>query len=125
MNLSGAVDMAIDGAIYVLHQDGRIQKFVGGQPEEFQITGLDEPLKNPTAIYTSLDEEVQYLYIADAGNKRIVQLSKDGQFIRQLKPRVEDGIVFDNLQSLYVDEIGEKMYVLSGNSLYAPNLPAP
>ena len=123
VNLSGAVDMAIDGSIYVLYQDGRIQKFTGGQPDEFQITGLDEPLKNPAAIYTSLDEEVKYLYIADAGNKRIVQLSKDGQFIRQLKPRVEDGIVFDDLQSLYVDEIGEKMYVLNGNSLYAPNLP--
>ncbi|HEY84935.1 MAG TPA: hypothetical protein G4N96_07495 [Chloroflexi bacterium] len=124
VNLSGVVDMAIDGAIYALHQDGRIQKFTGGQPVEFQITGLDEPFKNPTAIYTALDEEVQYLYIADAGNKRIVQLSKDGQFIRQFKPRVEDEIVFDNLQGLYVDEIGEKMYALNGNSLYAPNLPS-
>ncbi len=125
VNLNDAVDMAIDGSIYVLHRDGRIQKFTGGQPDEFQITGLDEPFNNPTAIYTSLDEEVQYLYIADSGNKRIVQLGKDGQFIRQLKPRAEDGIIFDNLQNLYVDEIGEKMYVLNNNSLYAPNLPAP
>jgi len=123
VNLNGAVDMAIDGAIYVLHQDGRIQKFMGGQPVDFQITGLDEPFKNPSAIYTAPDEEVQHLYIADAGNRRIAQLSKEGEFVRQFKPRAEDGIIFDDLQALYVDEIGEKMYVLNGNSLYAPNLP--
>jgi hypothetical protein len=123
VDLSNAVDMAIDGHIYILYQHGEIKKFLGGEPALFQITGLDVPLNNPTAIYTAPDEQAQYLYVADAGNQRIVQLTKDGQFIRQLKPRLEDEGVFNDLKSIYVDELSEKMFVLNGSSLYAPNIP--
>ncbi|MFQ5578626.1 MAG: hypothetical protein ACE5G8_16740, partial [Anaerolineae bacterium] len=63
VTLAGAVDMAIDGAIYVLFQDGRIEKYLSGRPTAFQLTGLDTPLKNPTAIFTAPDELVQYLYV--------------------------------------------------------------
>jgi hypothetical protein len=58
VDLSNAVDMAIDGAIFVLFKDGRIEKFLGGQPAEFNLNGLDIPLNNPVAIYTAPDEEV-------------------------------------------------------------------
>ena len=124
VDLSGAVDMAIDGHIYVLYQDGQIKKFLGGEPAPFQLTGLDIPFNNPAALYTASDEQIQHLYVADAGNRRIVQLTKDGQFVRQFKPRLEDNIEFDDLRSLYVDEISEKMFILNGSSLYAPNIPA-
>jgi hypothetical protein len=123
VDLSEAVDMTIDGYVYVLYQNGEIKKFLGGEPAPFQISGLDIPFNGPTAIYTAPDEEVQYLYVADAGNQRIVQLGKEGEFIRQFKPREEDGVAFDDLQSIYVDEISEKMFVLNGGSLYAPNIP--
>jgi hypothetical protein len=123
IDLSDAVDMAIDGSIYILYQHGEIKKFLGGEPALFQITGLDMPLNNPTAIYTAPDEQAQYLYVADAGNQRVVQFTKDGQFIRQFKPRLEDEAVFNDLKSIYVDEISEKMFVLNGSSLYAPNVP--
>lgn len=123
VDLSNAVDMAIDGHIYILYQHGEIKKFLGGEPALFQITGLDMPLNNPTAIYTAPDEQAQYLYVADAGNQRIVQFTKDGQFIRQFKPRLEDEAAFNDLKSIYVDEISEKMFVLNGSSLYAPNIP--
>jgi hypothetical protein len=124
VDLNGAIDMAIDGAIYVLYGDGQIRKFLSGQPAVFQITGLDTPLNTPIAIYTAPDELVQHLYIADAGNQRIVQFTKEGQFVRQYKPRGSDNLAFDDLRSIFVDEISEKMYVLNGASLYAPNIPA-
>jgi len=123
VDLNGAVDIAIDGSIYVLFQSGQIKQFNSGQPVDFQITGLDIPLKNPTAIYTAPDELAQNIYIADAGNQRIVQLTKDGQFVRQFKPRAEDEGSFDDLRSVYVDEIAQKVFVLNGNQLFAPNLP--
>jgi hypothetical protein len=120
-DLVGAVDMAIDGSIYLLYADGRILKFVGGELAPFEQTELDEPLRGPTAIFTRPDEETKFLYVADAGNKRIVQFSKEGQFIRQFRP-AEAG-VFDQLKSLHVDEIGSKFYILSGNTLYMANIP--
>ena len=125
INLNGAVDMAIDSAVYILYQNGTIQKFLGGQPVLFEMTNLDEPLKNPTAIYTAPDELVQYVYVTDAGNQRIIQFTKDGTFVQQFKPAFETGVVFNDLRSIFVDEIGEKMYILNGNVFYAPKLPNP
>jgi hypothetical protein len=124
VDLSNAVDMAIDGAIYVLFKDGRIQKFISGQQTDFNVVGLDQPFSNPVAIFTKADEEVQHLYIADAGNRRIVQLNKDGTFVRQFKPPAGAATSFAELQGLYVDEIGSRMYLLDGNKLFLANLPA-
>ena len=121
VDLAGVVDMAIDGFIYLLYADGRILKFMGGELEPFEQTELDEPLRGPTAIFTSPDEETKFLYVADAGNRRIVQFSKEGQFIRQF--RAAEAGVFDQLKSLHVDEIGSKFYILSGNTLYMANIP--
>jgi hypothetical protein len=123
VDLAGVVDMAIDGYIYLLYADGRILKFMGGELAPFEQTELDEhePLRSPTAIFTGPEEETKFLYVADASNRRIVQFSKEGQFIRQFKA-AEAG-VFDQLKSLHVDEIGSKLYILSGNTLYMANIP--
>jgi hypothetical protein len=123
VDLSQAVDMAIDGGIYVLFSDGRINKYSGGVPAEFDLSGLDVPLSNPVAIYTAPDEEVQYLYVADAGNHRIVQLEKDGTFVRQYKPRPGEAVSFANLQDIYIDEISGRLFVLDSNNLYLGQLP--
>lgn len=123
INLAGSVDMSIDGAIYVLYQNGSIKKFLGGSPADFNMTGLDVPLSNPAAIFTAPDEEVQHIYVADAGNQRIVQLNKDGSFVRQFKPRAGEAVSFANLQDLYVDEIGGRMFILDSNNLYLAKIP--
>jgi hypothetical protein len=121
--LSGAVDMAIDGYVYILYGAGDVRKFDGGRPAAFELRGLDRPFSNPTAIYTAPDEQVRYLYIADAGNRRIVQLEKDGRFVRQLKPPIEKGMDFADLRSLFVDELAGKLYLLDGRALYTAPLP--
>jgi hypothetical protein len=124
VDLTNSVDLAIDGAIYILYQDGRIAKFLSGQPQEFNVTGLDIPFNNPVSIFTAPNEEVQHIYVTDAGNQRIVQLNKDGSFVRQFRPRVGEPVTFANLQDVYVDEIGGRLYILDSNNLYLANLPA-
>lgn len=124
VDLSQAVDLAIDGSIYVLFKEGHISQYLGGQPDlDFKVTGLDIPLSNPVSIFTAPDEEVQYLYVADAGNQRVVQLNKDGSFVRQFKPRTGESVSFANLQDIFVDEIGGRMYILDSNNLYLTNIP--
>jgi hypothetical protein len=80
-------------------------------------------LSNPVAIFTAPNESVQHIYVADAGNRRVVQLNKDGSFVRQFKPREGEGVSFANLQDIFVDEIGGRLYVLDSNSLYVGNIP--
>lgn len=120
VNLAGVVDMAIDGQVYILYADGRILKFLGGQPAPFELVGLYEPLRNPTALFTS--EEAEFLYIADAGNKRIVQLTKEGRFLRQFK--AGEGEALDQLKGLFASETYHRLYFVSGNKLYVTNIPS-
>jgi serine/threonine protein phosphatase PrpC len=123
VDLTNATDLAIDGAVYILFKDGRISKFEAGQPVGFNVTGLDKPFSNPVSIFTAPNEAVQHIYVADAGNRRIVQLNKDGSFMRQFKPREGEPVSFANLQDIFVDEIGGRLYVLDSNNLYLGNIP--
>ncbi len=124
VDLSGAIDFTIDGAIYVLFSDGHIGKYLSGLPvDDFNVSGLDKPFNNPVSIFTAPDEEVQHIYVADAGNQRVVQLNKDGSFVRQFKPRAGEAVSFANLQDIFVDEIGGRLYILDSNNLYVGNIP--
>ncbi|HUS69674.1 MAG TPA: hypothetical protein VM075_02715 [Anaerolineae bacterium] len=116
VDLEGAVDMAIDGYIYVL-VGSNILRFSGGVEERFSVSGLeDQDLQNPVAVYTS--PETQHIYVADAGAGRIVQLTKEGAFVRQFfPPRDEEG-VFQSLQGLFVDEAQGLMVALTAEGLF-------
>ncbi|MDY7041412.1 MAG: hypothetical protein SVX38_11165, partial [Chloroflexota bacterium] len=62
LDLSGAVDMAINGYVYLLYGDGRVQKLYTGQIEDFALNGLADPLNSPSAIFTANhDNAVEYL----------------------------------------------------------------
>lgn len=121
-NVSNAVDMAIDGNVYILHSDGMISKYREGTSVPFSQSNLDEPLRTPCCIFATgfLDEE-GYVYVADVENQRIVQFSKGGEFIRQFRSR--DPGYMNELRSLFVDEAQKKLYLINGNKLYLVNVP--
>lgn len=116
--LSGVVDMAVDGDVYLLYADGLVAKLRGGEQMAFDLTGLDTRFRNPTALCVTPG----YVYVADAGNERIVQLTKDGQYVRQFKAQRGEP-AFEAITGLYVDEVAGKMVVLSGGRLLLANLP--
>jgi len=80
------------------------------------------PLKAPCYIFVtgSMDESGS-VYVADAGNSRVVQFSKAGEFIRQLRSR--DAGHMDGLRGLFVDETAKKIYLIAGNKLLQATLP--
>lgn len=124
-DLSTAVDMAIDGHIYVLLADGTILKFLSGKEEPFTLGGLDVPLSNPVALCVTGDDDTHgSVYVADAGLARVVQFTKEGQFVRQFK--AADGqTALDKLQGLFVDENRQRVFLTSGAKLYCAPLPQP
>jgi len=121
LDLSKAIDMAIDGNVYLLQSDGNILKFFGGQEIRFVITGLNEPLKRPVALTVDAEARRGAVYIADAGMARIVQLSPDGAFIRQFSAT---GDALNALEDLMVDERSGQLFVISGGRLYTARIPA-
>lgn len=127
VDLAGVVDMAIGDSIFLLYADGTIRKLTVGQPDTFDVAGWDTPLRGPTALFTRPPEETKWLYIADPGNERIVQCDDAGNLKQQFRIAESDaGTGGDPLaaaRNLFVDEIGGRAYVLSGQKLYLLILP--
>lgn len=123
VDLEGATDMAIDGYIYVLVGQS-ILKFSGGLQEEFSASGLEgQELEHPVALFTSPD--TQHIYVADAGTGRIVQLTKEGTFVRQFLPPRSDEDLFGSLRDISVDEVGGFLVALTSDGLFVAPLDQP
>ena len=111
------ISLAIDGAIWVLTSDGQILKLEGGGRQPFTLSGLPQPIAKASQIYTDPDE--QSLYVLDVGSNRVVQIAKDGRYLRQFNLNLPAPAT-----SFYPDEKGHALYVLSANNLYRYELPA-
>lgn len=117
--LAGLKAMAIDGHIWLLFSDGRLLKFLSGEQPQFAVTGLRNNFSNPVAL--AVPQEGNRLYVADPANSRIVELTKDGQFIRQFKAR--EGDILKEMTDLYLDEASRLFYILTPDQLYTAIVP--
>ena len=118
--LAAALDMAIDGSVYVSLSNGKILKFADGQAVPFEIHGLGEPLRQPTIMAVDENAQDSALYVFDAATQRIVQLRPDGLFVRQF--RAADA-AFDNLQDLLVDEQNARLHFIGKGVFSTVTLP--
>jgi len=125
VNLIGAVDMAIDGNVYVLFADGQIKKFFKGEAQPFTMAGLPTPMRSPTTIFVSGPKRPDangFVYVTDTGNERILQFDKAGNFIRQFRANPGEPQL-RNLRGIYVDEDKGRMFIVSGKTLWLCDLP--
>ncbi len=125
-DLTGAVDMAIDGNVYVLFADGRIVKFLQGEVLPFKMDSLPSPMRSPMCMFVSGEKDPDapgYVYVADTGNDRIVQFDKQGNYVRQF--RAQSGEVqLTGVRGLYVDEARGRIFFVSGRTLWLADIPA-
>lgn len=109
------VDIAIDGDVFVLRKNGAIDKFTAGKQQSFSVTGLDPALTSADKIWTYTD--LNYLYVLDGAQKRIVILDKTGLLVRQiLAPELAGA------SGMIADEASMSAYFISGNRLYKISL---
>jgi hypothetical protein len=117
--LETAVDMAIDGNIYILYSDGTILKFLSHERQPFDVHGVPDGFDQAIALTVDPGGNSGFIYVADRGNDRVVVLRPDGSFHAQY--RAESN--FDELEALAVDESGRRLFVISGGRLYSAPLP--
>ncbi|MBI2911551.1 MAG: hypothetical protein HYY05_05360 [Chloroflexi bacterium] len=113
-DLTGAVDFAMDGSIYILFGDGRLQRYLVGRQQPFPQDGLDRPLQDATAIYTS--SATRSVYVIDRGNRRVVVFDKEGGFRQQLTDQALDkatDLVVDEERGLLLLLIGDRVWFAS------------
>lgn len=121
-DLSAAVDLAIEpgGALFVVRRDGSLFKFFGGEGAPLSLTGLNQPLAGPVALFLSPGPSVPSLYVADASQQRIVHLSLSGVYLGEIKA---DDNSFESLGGLFVDEGGKRLFIASSQGLSLAPLP--
>jgi len=114
---SNFVDLAIDGFIYVVTDDGSLIRFDRGVPTELTISKAPlDAIETPTKIYTELD--LNRIFILEATKNRVIMLDKD----LQGDGAVYSGqFVFDNLgdvRDIYFDKDSNRLYLLDSQRLY-------
>jgi hypothetical protein len=119
--IENAIDLAIDGNVYILEADGAIFKYRGGSQEAFNVSGLPAPISQPIAAAVDPNTPTDSgFYVADLDGARIIHFAPDGRFVRQIR---SVGGEFDAIEDLLVDERLGRLYVISGGRLYSAALP--
>jgi hypothetical protein len=114
--LARATELAVDGDVFVGMEKGEVRRFRSGRRAAFGLGGIDEPVERAVdiAVLAASDE----VYIADAGNRRVVVASRDGVFKRQLV-----AAVFGDLRAIAIDAAASQLYVVAGDTLVTAPLP--
>jgi hypothetical protein len=110
-NVSDAIQMIIDGTIWVLKANGELKRFSNGNPVVFSLYGTVPPVTHPTSFYT--DENSDNLYVLDPENSRIIIATKGGEFVSQY--------VSDTLKTgkfIAVSEEDEKIFVVTEDKVF-------
>lgn len=89
VSFADAIDVAIDGHVYVLYADGKVEKFLGGKRTDFTLSGTFAAIDSPKKI--RVYEGFNHLYLlADGG---INVFSIDGEYLHRLETslgKIED-----------------------------------
>jgi hypothetical protein len=108
-----AVDLAVDGKIYLLRPNGSVLVFSTNEAtgersfeREIATPSLDPPLAATTRFFVSgASPDAGFIFLLDGANERVVQIDKlTGELIQQVRARPEAGFDLSRLSGLYVDE---------------------
>ncbi len=128
LDLTHAIDIDLyseDGSLLIVYDDGRIRYYdtrsgrVQWDETELLQSGLATPLQNPVAaelVGKGLNASV---FVLDAGNGRVIQISRLGTILAQYRATDKRGQdAFVGASDLAIAEMPLRIYVTSGNKLY-------
>lgn len=101
-------DMAIDGKVWLGTNDGKIIAFLQGSETEFSVPNVSPPIQTSIKLFVSVGDT--NIYILEPENKRVIILSKTGEFIAEIKNET-----FGSAIDLIAFEQNRMIYVLNGS----------
>jgi hypothetical protein len=114
-DLANAIEVSIGPDLYVLDTELGIRRFTGRGETPFPLAGIDRPLMSPASLQVLGSNR---LVVADRANKRVVMVSSEGEFMRQIVSPA-----FTDLRAVAVDEGTSTIYVLNGDVLMKAAFP--
>jgi hypothetical protein len=121
VDIKNAVDMAIDGSVYILGSDGYITRLFQGGKEDFPIK--KQPVKEviaPTKIFTEV--EMNQIFLLEGNENRILVYNKDdrtGGAVYTGQYLFDD---IEDIRDIYVDKDTNTLYMLTGDAVYRVTL---
>jgi hypothetical protein len=117
-DLTGAIDMSIDGSVYVLKEGGTVIKLLRGEVQPFSIRHAPENvLADATKMFKVTDGK--FFFLDPKRNRVIVAsdggLTGDSSYEKQY---ILEGDQVGTLQDLYVDPEGSRLYVIDEKRVY-------
>lgn len=130
VDVSGSVDMAVDGAIYLLKPNGSVLTFSQGRPVgTIKPEAITPPISGVTHFFVTDDGAGGgNIFLVDPLSERIIQMDKvTGKVIQQIKARPDGDLRLDQLDGIFVDSSGAQpiLYLVNGNQIVRTDLPAP
>jgi hypothetical protein len=113
VDLTNAIDLAIDGNIYILNKNGEIKKYLQGEEVELGMNAPEPPFQQASKIKVSETMNEGYIYVLEPKQNRLVIFNKEGKFLMQYK---DSG--FSDLKDMAIDEKNKKIYLLNADSVY-------
>ena len=119
-NLKDVKSLTIDGNIYLLHENGIIEKTLSGKIDQnFGVKNIPEPnavLEESSQILTTADSTS--LYVLENKNHRILELNKNGDYLRQFSFKDSIG----EINNIAINEKAKKLYFLASNKIFEIDL---
>lgn len=81
VSYSQIVDIAIDGYVYLLHENGTVEKFLSGRRTDFSLHGVLPPIHQAKQLITYVDAEHVYM-LAD---NSVLVFTTDGAYVARYK----------------------------------------
>lgn len=134
LDATAAVDMGIDGRIYLLMPNGTIHFYQAvpdgerGFEKSIQLQNVVPPMQATSRLLVTGEGDTGSFFILDSYFSRIIHVEKrTGKFIQQMVLPPDSTLSLDNLTALAIDESGARpiLYLANGNVVYKAPLPEP
>ncbi len=114
-DLSRAVSFAIDGSIYILSDDGTIQKLFRGEKQDYSFRDIPSTPFTGQNIKIFTTDEHDYIYILDPNNARVLVFTKGERFATYKKQ-----VLFSlpDARDFSVDAAGQKINIVTADKIY-------
>jgi hypothetical protein len=107
--------MAVDGNIWVLNSENKIEKYYKGELKETISPAVFPSIENATKISTSA--AAPYLFLLEPDQNRLIVLDKKGGIFKQYASEK-----FNDLLDLSISEDGKTAFLLNENKVYKLNI---
>ena len=124
-----AIDMAVDGSIYLLQKNGTVLIFSFGQlVGQLTPSNVSPPIAEVSRFVITGPPDAGYIFLLEPAQERILQLDKrTGELIQQLRVRADSNLRLSQLTALSIDMSSARpiLYIASAGDIVRAELPTP